>query len=163
MNSPIRSLTELPYGLPGKIFRSPLPFSPLFDPGGQLLEAFLAVEVDLVVMLTEPEEVLALTGLDLEAQYQDLGFDVLSVPVVDFSVPEKEPFRAAIMEVQAAAQSGQTVVVHCHAGIGRTGMFTASMAKEILRLDGRSAVEWVRQYIPDAVENQRQFQFVMDY
>ncbi len=35
-------LTELPFGLAGTIYRSPLPFSPVYDPKGELIDAYKA-------------------------------------------------------------------------------------------------------------------------
>jgi len=57
-------LTLLPYGLAGSIYRSPLPFSPLFDRQGLVLDAFVSAGVDTVVMLTPKSEVKDLTALD---------------------------------------------------------------------------------------------------
>ncbi len=162
--SPISTtMTELPYGLAGKIYRSPLPFSPLFDPQGDLLDAFRQADVDRVVILAENDEILDLTGRDIKALYHKLGFKVVEMPVVDFSIPEEIPFRQTVEETLGAAAKGETIVVHCHAGIGRTGMFTACMAKQVLGLNAREAVAWVRQYVPEAVESPRQYQFVWDY
>jgi len=156
-------LTILPYGLPGTIYRSPLPGSPLFDPAGRLFAAYSAAGVDVVVMLTPEDEAQALTGLDLRSEYQSLGFEVVYAPVTDFSVPESGTFQEPIQTALQAAQAGQTIVIHCHAGRGRTGIFAACLAKVVFKLPGDEAVSWVRHFIPNAVENQRQFQFVIDF
>ncbi len=155
-----KTMTRLPYNMPGAIYRSPLPMSPLFDPMGQLLDAFIQAGVDTVVMLTPHDEVWDLTGLDLVKIYQARGLRVVHAPVEDFCIPEGESFKTAINETIQAAQEGQTIVVHCHAGLGRTGMFAACLAKQVFDFDGPAAVDWVRAYIPGAVENQRQFRFV---
>jgi hypothetical protein len=68
-------LTESPYGLPGRIFRCPMPFSP-YDP--------------------------------------------------------------------------------CYAGIGRTGLIAATMAKRLQGVSGEAAIAWVRRSIPRAVETPAQ-------
>ena len=156
-------LAELPYGLPGRVYRSPLPFSPLFDPQGFLLTAFLDAGVDTVVMLTPQEEVHRLTGIDLAEQYQQLGFEVIYAPVVDFSIPSAEGFQGPIREALRAAQAGRTIVIHCHAGLGRTGMFAACLAKVIFDLPGEEASAWVRRYIPRAIETSEQRQFIKNF
>lgn len=156
-------LTELPYGLAGRIYSSPLPFSPLFDPQWEVLDAYHKLGVDMIVMLTLKEEAHRLTGVDLLARYHELGFDVIYSPVQDFSIPEKGAFQHPIQKTLQAAKSGGTIAIHCHAGIGRTGTFASCLAKVVFDISGEEAVSWVRQYIPHAVENTRQYQFVLDF
>lgn len=156
-------LTELHYGLAGRIYSSPLPFSPLFDPQGDVLDAYHKLGVDTIVMLTLKEEAHRLTGVDILARYQELGFDVIYSPVQDFSIPERGAFQLPLHKALQAAKSGQTIAIHCHAGIGRTGIFASCLAKVVFDMSGDEAVSWVRQYIPHAVENTSQYQYVLDF
>ena len=156
-------LTELPYGLAGTIYRSPLPYSPLFDPHGRILPAFKLYGVDTVVVLNQTEEILRLTGQDLLERYHDLGYTVIHAPVPDFDVPTPAVLGDALTRTLAAAEAGRTIVMHCHAGVGRTGILAACLAKTVFGLSGEGAITWVRQFIPEAVENQVQYQFVLNY
>lgn len=157
------SLTELPYGLNGRIYRSPLPFSPLFDPKGLVLDSYLDVGINTVVMLTPIAEVERLTSMNLKDRYEELGFDVIYAPVEDFSIPEKGAFQEPIRDTLRAANAGKRIVIHCHAGLGRTGMFAACLAKVVLNMDREAASAWVRQYIIRAVETREQAQFVREF
>lgn len=157
------NLTKLPYGLAGTIYRSALPGSPLFDPEHQLLDVYNEKGIETVVMLTPEDEVRELTGMDLQARYRSLGFDVIYAPVTDFSVPEAGAFQQPIRDTLQAAQAGKTLVIHCHAGLGRTGIFASCLAKVVFDMSGEEAVAWVRQYIPHAVENKLQYQFVKNF
>lgn len=156
-------LIELPYSLAGRIYRSPLPFSPMFDPRGQILPAFARHGVDTIVVLNETEELYRLTGQDLLAHYRQLGYAVIHAPAPDFGVFQPEVLQAALEGTLAAARAGQTVAIHCHAGIGRTGILTASLASVVFKLAAEDAIAWVRQFIPAAVENGLQYQFVLDF
>ena len=156
-------LTSLPYGLPGLIYRSPMPFSPLFDPSGKVLDAYLDAGVNTVVMLTPIEETKELTGINIFDRYKQLGYDVIYAPVEDFSVPGEGAFQEPIRETLQAANEGRTIAIHCHAGLGRSGMFAACLAKVVFDMDGEEASRWVREYIPRAVETWEQHQYVKNF
>jgi protein-tyrosine phosphatase len=156
-------LTELPFGLPGKIYRSPMPFSP-YDPLGRVWDAYRAAEISLVVVLTEPQEYLVHARRDLPAFYRAAGLDVIRLPIPDFKAPpDPAALEAAIAAVLRHAQGGSSAAAHCMAGVGRTGTFMACLAKRHLRLDGRAATAWVRTYIPGALESPVQERFVLDF
>lgn len=155
-------LTLLPYGLPGKVFRSSMPFR-LGDRDGQTLRAYLDQGVSVVVMLTDDDEAWDATGRDLRQVYSQAGLQVIYSPVDDFGIPQPQAFRSAVAEARRALEHGQNLAVHCYAGLGRTGTFLACLATEVLGMDAPQAVSWVRSYIPGAVENSRQVQFVREY
>lgn len=156
-------LTELPYGLPGKVFRSPMPFSPSFDPDHEVLDAYTRAGVEVVVMLASDAEVFQVTGRRLRNIYGKMGFAVIYSPVPDFSSPAAGAFRGTVRETLRAARAGRVVAIHCHAGLGRTGILAACLAKVLFDMKGDEAFAWVRRWVPDAVETQAQLQFIHDF
>ncbi len=156
-------LTELPLGLPGTLYRSPMPFGN-FDPLGEIWGAYWTAKVSLVTVLTEPQEYLVAARRDLPAFYRAAGLDVVTHPIPDFGVPRDfDGFRAALKRVRAHLEAGGVAAVHCMAGIGRTGLFTACLAREVLSLSPDEAIVWVRRYIPGAVESEAQVEFVRSF
>ncbi len=60
-------------------------------------------------------------------------------------------------------KNGENLAVHCHAGVGRTGMFAAMMAHELLGTNADESIAWVRRYIPFAIDTDYQKRFVREH
>ncbi|MGF1572704.1 MAG: dual specificity protein phosphatase family protein [Sumerlaeia bacterium] len=93
------------------------------------------------------------------AMIREAGMEYHHIPVVDFSPPSDEQFArfVHIVEQQKAAPKGKNraVLVHCAAGIGRTGsMIAAYLISQGLTTD--QAIAQVRQKRPGSVETNAQ-------
>lgn len=154
-------MTELPFGQPGRIFRSPMPFG-TYDPEGLIYRAYRDNYISVIVLLAKDEECMKKANRDLRALYRQDGFTVVHLPIVDFGVPKASDLQAAMNATVREAQAGCAIAIHCSAGIGRTGLFIACLAKKLLKLPDEQAIEWVRRHIPHAVETDEQRQFVAE-
>ena len=67
------SLTELPFGLPGRLFRSPMPFGP-YDLHGEVYDRFRQEQISVIVLLATEDECLYKTGRNLRALYLREGW-----------------------------------------------------------------------------------------
>ena len=85
---------------------------------------------------------------------------MLYLPTPDFGVPTKDDLEQTVKHTITHAQAGHHIVIHCSAGIGRTGLFMAYLAKRCLGLSGTEALQWVRRFIPRAVETPEQQRLV---
>jgi len=65
------------------------------------------------------------------------GFEVLHIPVKDFGPPGLEDYSAFIKYTSEKVQENKRIVVHCHAGMGRTNLMLACfvLVKNSLRPD----------------------------
>jgi protein-tyrosine phosphatase len=80
----------------------------------------------LVSLVTENE--LGILGIDaLVEEAAARGIETLRFAIVDQSVPKAPSQLVAVVErILATAASGRNVVIHCWAGLGRTGLVAAS-------------------------------------
>lgn len=91
-------------------------------------EAMAREGVALVVSLLPDEEAARLALGDEARRCRRAGIDFLNLPIADFSVPEDFEATAAFVTALADQISGgDTVAVHCRAGIGRSGMITSAI------------------------------------
>jgi protein-tyrosine phosphatase len=158
-----KDLIEIPFGFNGKIFRSPMPFSP-YDETRQVWSLYRQMNVQFVLVLAEKNEILDYSKQDLLGFYESQGVSVEHFPIPDYQVPRNlDAFRVMIENVKSRAETGINLAVHCLAGIGRTGLVLAVMAKEYLKMDSDEAIWWVRTRVPGAVETEQQVQFIRDY
>ena len=157
----MKNLTLIPFDLPGKIYRCPLP-NGSFDFGSTTLQEMKTNGVKRLVTLVEEFEWLQRAGIDLPCIYKEHGIEMLHLPVVDFKVPnDRDVYLTEVQNVLSWASDGDNIAVHCFAGIGRTGTFLSMMAVLRFGWNPLDSVLWIRQFIPGAVENETQFQFVM--
>jgi atypical dual specificity phosphatase len=156
-------LTEIPLDLPGKIYRSPMPFS-TYDRLGKVWQLYWQKGIKTVVVLTELQEYLVHARRDLPKFYRAEGLEAIIYSIADFQVPpDAAALNGVIAEVIERLYHRERIAVHCMAGVGRTGTFLACLVKRHLDLDGQAAINWVRQFIPEALENPEQEQFVLDF
>src|SRR5262245_63844081 len=80
------SFIALPFGFPGRVFRSPMPFGP-YDLHGEVYDRFCEEQIAVIVLLASDEECLHKTRCNLRALYHKAGFQVLYLPIPDFGVP----------------------------------------------------------------------------
>jgi len=123
-------------------------------PGGveaRLLE-YVRAGVEVVVSFREEEP--------LAGDYRLLELEFHHIPIVDFDVPSPAAVELFIDVMER--NRGRTILLHCLAGLGRSGTMAALYLK-YRGLSGAEAVRHVRQRRWGAVQTLEQEEFVLKY
>lgn len=101
--------------------------------------------LQLVVSLAPLEELEQLSRAYHRAVVQGaLPFRWMSLPMRNFGLPEDPPaFRRGVQQIADALRGGDVVLLHCAAGLGRTGSAAACVLKT-LGFDAAEALQRVR-------------------
>jgi atypical dual specificity phosphatase len=110
--------------------------------------------VDVIISLLE-------STLNLEA-YVEAGFDTHHFPVEDFTAPTLDQIADACDIIENALSRGGRVLVHCNAGIGRTGTILACFLAH-QGVDPAAAVRRIRKERPLSLETRDQVIVVTKY
>lgn len=117
-----------------------------------------------LVTLVESGELLA-TGLaDLDRRAQRAGMDWYHLPIMDFCAPDRR-FEAAWQrhgdELLRRLREGEHLIVHCLAGLGRTGTVAARILIEC-GVAPADAVQRVRRARPGTIQSSEQLAWVLE-
>lgn len=115
-----------------------------------------------VVSLLGTQEMRALNVGQLPSLLDKTGLWWRHLPIRDRDVPSREFEQCWLTEgrwIRAQFRDGKCVVLHCHAGLGRTGMIAARLLVEF-GVSHQQAIELVRAARPGTIETSSQEEFV---
>jgi ADP-ribosyl-[dinitrogen reductase] hydrolase len=116
-----------------------------------------------LVTLMESHELERLGVSNLGEMAVAQGLDWYHLPIRDVSIPSadfEEEWNEAGRQLRARLLKGESVVVHCRGGLGRTGLLAARLLVELGEYPP-TALRRVRAARPGAVETREQEEFVM--
>jgi len=80
----------------------------------------------------------------------------LHVPTEDLSAPDMEKIDHAVEFIHKRIQSDEPVMVHCAAGIGRTGTILACYHVKYQKMSVNDAIEKIRKERPGSIQSESQ-------
>jgi atypical dual specificity phosphatase len=139
----------------GKIARKPTNFSWLLD--NKLAGSGMPTthsEIDWVVK-QGVRSIVTMTEESLPDSWVQ-GIKYLHVPTEDFSAPDMKQIDQAVDFIQERIQNNEPVMVHCAAGVGRTGTILACYLIKYQKLSAKDAIEKVRKERPGSIQSESQ-------
>jgi atypical dual specificity phosphatase len=122
----------LPDDVPGKIWLTAMPGR--FEPLASFVDAAEAVGATGIICLTSDDEIAQRSPAYATARrLGTMPFDRRDHPILDYGLPQdRENFARFITDLCADLAGGQRLILHCAAGIGRTGV----VAQQVLMAFG---------------------------
>ena len=80
----------------------------------------------------------------------------LHVPTEDLSAPDMEKIDHAIDFIQERIKNNEPIMVHCAAGVGRTGTILACYLMKYHNLSVKEAIDRVRNERPGSIQSESQ-------
>ena len=117
--------------VPGSLWLAPMPGR--FEPWADFVAAHRRAQLALVLCLTPRDEIAGVAPAYHRALVEGkLPFRWLNLPMRNYGLPLDMPaFRDGIAQAAVALRGGEAVLLHCAAGIGRTGTAAACLLKQL--------------------------------
>jgi len=130
-----------------------------------IIDQWSDAHVRMVITLLEKGEIETL-GFGSLAEYlsqTDILWHHLPIRNMDAPPASYEPrLQEIIIDMAQCFNAGKAVFIHCHAGLGRTGLIAATVLKSF-GMPTDAAIRAIRENRPGSIESRIQENFVQDW
>ena len=127
------------------------------------LEIWKDLGIKAVLVLVEEHELVEAGWENYFRKLEEKGFTYKHLPIRDMHVPTLERALEAVRWMDSQINAGRRVLVHCNAGLGRTGTIVACYLVYKIDMVPRKAIEYVREKRPGSLETYWQVAFVLEF
>ena len=147
---------QIPLSLPGKLYVSPMPFG-AYDPGNELLGIYKRHKIDAVFVLVTDEEIARKARRNLFKRYDSAQLRYFRYTLKDWMAPSMEVVHEMVAKARVLLAS-ERIVVHCHAGVGRTAIAVCCIAISTEGWTAEEAMEHICRFMTiNITDEQRRF------
>ena len=125
------------------------------------LQSISNQEIKCIVSLLTKTELSALKIKDLKKNIKMQGFQHYTEEIEDLGVPSQirmNSFKRLIKNIISEIRRDNNVLIHCNAGMGRSGLVAGVILQEMTEL--REPIEYVRKFRKGAIETRIQEEFI---
>ncbi len=119
--------------------------------------------IQTIVPLMPMEDIFRFYRFNLIELYEDSDFNVIHYPIHDFSTPKDLPAFDSFIKDAGNALKKSNILIHCSAGLGRTGLVSAALLIKYKQFSASKAVRVVRKSRMGTVETSEQESFLLKY
>lgn len=128
-----------------------------------LLIEYKQRRVKLVVTLLDFNEIEDLGIVSFSTFLMDNGFNWIHCPIRDRSTcGDQNRIRTLLEDIKEVLKSNDSVLIHCHAGLGRTGLLAATFLVS-MGLTADSAIKTIRETRPGSIETTEQERYIKEW
>lgn len=139
----------------GRVTKRPTNFSWLLE--GRLAGSGMPTSFEEINWVRKQgvKSIITMTERGLPDSWVD-GLEYLHIPTEDLSAPDIDKIDAAVDFIHERIKNEDPVMVHCAAGIGRTGTILASYLVKYQNLTAKDAIAKIRQERPGSIQSESQ-------
>lgn len=129
------------------------------------LRFFETKNINMVVNLLPREETPMISYDFYKNFFTSKKITVAHFPIKDRSVPDRNSTKLLsilLSEISCRIEQKHNIFIHCHAGLGRTGLLSALILTKF-GLNSKNAIDIVRNLREGSIETIEQENFVIDY
>jgi nicotinamide-nucleotide amidase len=139
------SFCRIPLDVPGELFVSPMPYG-RYD-NQRVFKYFKQEEIQRAVVLLSDREIKKRCRRDLRKLYQKHHIEITQFPMVDFLQPGHGAMDKLIPHIATKLREGERIVVHCHAGVGRSSVVVACLTAVLQHMRIEECIEHVKSHM----------------